>query len=194
MSPRTARTRRRSSRAAPDGGKHSARYEVRDGDVPNFGGNERSENQGPTVVHGGDEIYWEFWVRFGDTTFPNPTSWFVAEQFHAASSTASPPIAINVQTNGVVNLGNNNDAVTHAIGTTDPGVWHKYVVHAKLTGSASTGWVEVWRDGSKVLNQTGMALLIPGDLTGYIKEGLYRDATHTSTQVVWHDGMRIWKV
>jgi hypothetical protein len=91
-------------------------------------------------------------------------------------------------------VGNDQTGVRKSIGTTDPGVWHKYVVHAKLTADASTGWVEVWRDGAKVLNQVGMALLIPGDLTGYIKQGLYRDASHTSTQIVWHDGMRIWKV
>ena len=76
-----------------DGGpRHptAARFEVRDGDVPSFGGGERAEVRVEDAgdVRSGDERWYEFSLMFEPG--PNPTGgWFIPMQWHAVDN--SPP-------------------------------------------------------------------------------------------------------
>ncbi len=173
-----------------DGAGHetAARYEVRPGDEPDFGG-ERAEVTAPETadVVEGDERWYEFSVKF-DNSFTNPTGgWFIVLQFHSGSG--SPPLAINVSSSGTVDIG--GDGVTHpnlSLGPVRKGVWTNYVLHAKFSSNASTGFVEGWENGVQTVPKTNRATM--SSSSNYMKSGLYR-GPDSSTSIVYLDGLRV---
>lgn len=176
----------------PTQGSHAARFELRDGDIPNFGGGERTElsSSAPgATVKDGDELWIEQSIKF-DSTFVCPTDWFLVQQWRSGPN--SPAAALNVNSSCALTLGNNVSGVNLPIGNIGKGAWHKYVIHAKFTQSAGTGWVEVWQDGVQKIQRTGMQLMDAS--TGYLKQGIYRSAALSSTAIVSHSGLRIYKV
>lgn len=167
-----------------------SRIEVRSGDSAASG--ERSEARAGSVnsVVEGDERYYQFSVKF-DAGFPSPTGgWCIIMQWHAG--TGSPPLAIEYSTSGKLVIGNNRPGDTYetVIGAADPGNWHDYVLHAKFSNSASTGFIEVWRDGALVIPKKFVKTM--GSTENYLKQGLYRGPM-SATQVVFHDGLKIYR-
>ena len=171
-------------------GDYAARFEVRDGDVPTFGGGERAEvsMNDAARVYEGDERWYEFSLKF-DPSFSNPTSsFFIVMQWH--SGNGSPPVALMVNRAGELQLTNNatNDA-TRTIGAVRRGEWVDYVLHVKFSKSASEGWAEVHQNGDLVVPRHNRATMSSDSC--YLKQGIYRSSSETSTAVVWQDGMRV---
>ncbi|MGD9530409.1 heparin lyase I family protein [Pseudonocardia sp.] len=173
-----------------DGHRTAARYELRDGDVPNVPGGERSEVRAGRAgdVHEGDERWYAFSLKF-DRDFPSPTgSYMVVMQWHPV--TGPPPLAVEVDRSGNLIVRNANVGETsEVIGRIKRGQWVDYVLHVRFSDDPSIGFVEVAENGTTVVRRTpwrGMPTA-----SNYLKEGLYRDKTDTARAVLWHDGLRV---
>jgi hypothetical protein len=84
------------------------------------------------------------------------------------------------------------------LGLLDKGKWHAYVMHV-IHSSSSTGLVEIWRDGVKILTRKGQNMYAE---TGEIKKpnlklGIYKSAwnlnatTATNKRVLYFDEIKI---
>lgn len=179
----------------------AARFEVRDGDVPPFGGGERAEvrtGDGATsggYVSEGDERWYELSVRF-DESFVNPRrnsrGWFMVMQwFPAAGGGTAPALTLQVSRTGDLELGGANEAAPfrRAVGPVRPGVWVDYVLHVRFSVDPALGFVEAWEDGVLAVPRHNRPTLASD--TSYVKQGIYRDAAASGTHVVWHDALRI---
>lgn len=169
--------------------KTAARFEVRDGDVPEFGGDERAELRAPGVVdvREGDERWYEVQFRF-PSSFQNPTSWFVVLQWHAGGG--PPPLALEVSPAGTLDLVNNRgEAPKKTIGPVRKGSWVKYVLHVKFSTDPAVGFAEVYEDGTLVVAKHPRRTM--SSASAYLKTGIYRDVRETSTAVLWQDGFRV---
>jgi hypothetical protein len=172
-------------------GQYAARFELRDGDHPEWGGGERAEvaRYGSGRVHEGDERWYEFSLMF-DPSFPVQTSKSVmVMQWHGADD-LPPPLGLEVQGEGQLVLSSLfPEGPSMVIGDIARGQWVDYVVHAKFSKASETGWVEVYRNG--VLTVPRHARANMNSDADYLKMGLYRNTQETSTAVMWADGMRI---
>jgi hypothetical protein len=174
-------------------GTTAARFELRDGDVPRFGGGERSEvdsRAAGAMLAEGQEKSYAFSLKF-DSGFTCPTgSYFIVLQFHPPSK-KPPKLALMVNsacelvlTDNVTNTG------SRVIGDIARGSWVDYVLHVKGSAHAATGFVEVWRNGVvRVARQPWASL---GGAPAYLKMGAYRTAAESGTAVVWHDGLAVY--
>lgn len=180
----------------------AARFEVRDGDVPSFGGGERAEvragdwdNSAGAYVAEGDERWYEFSVKF-ENNWQNPrhgtSSWFMIYQwFPKAGTSKGPAFTVQVMQNNYLELGGAGASVSYRkpIAPIRPGQWVKYVLHVKFSTNPSVGFAEVWEDGKLVVPKHNRPTLESSP--AYIKQGAYRDAASSGTQVVWHDDLRV---
>lgn len=171
-------------------GRSAARFDIGPGDVPDFGGGERSEVRSSApgaVVREGDERWYQWSMKFpGD--FPNPTGvWFIVMQWHAGSG--SPPLAINVNDDGQVQIGGDGvpSAPKKTLGPVRRGEWVDYTMHVKFSRNAGTGFVEGWENGRQTVPRTARATMSSDE--NYLKQGIYRD-TGPATSVVL-DGLRV---
>ncbi|MCV7356207.1 polysaccharide lyase [Mycolicibacterium fluoranthenivorans] len=185
-----------------------ARFEVRPGDVPPFGGGERAEVQGDTPDAGGSEGQTR-WYRFStkfDQTFPmnhGDLGWGVTNQWHQDGGAGSPPISWTVDSrNGFWSLTIEDQSApgvwlgTFSIFDTplDVGQWHDVTMQINWSASDDKGWIRLWHNGIRETFVNGadtyfVRTLIPGDAAVYYKEGMYRKPT-TSTDIVYHTGFR----
>ena len=187
----------------------AARFEVRSGDVPSFGGGERSEVMAPPDSGGieGQVMWYQFSTKF-DPTFPqdHPESvgWGVTNQFWGSSG-ASPPLAWSVgerdnywsllvhqQSQPGVYLQQFPIFETPL----DAGTWHNVTMQIRWSTSDDVGWIKLWLNGIRQPFSDGadtfhIRTLIPGSTTVRYKEGYYRHrAPGTPTGVVFHAGFR----
>ena len=171
-------------------GRYAARYEVRNGDSPSWGGGERAEVARYDVgrVYEGDERWYEFSLLF-DTAFPAVTGdFFVVMQWHAGSGPPPMTLMVDAQSRLVLD-GTGPDAPTTVIGDIARGQWVDYVVHVRFGRSISNGWAEVYRNG--VLAVPRHARDNMSSRSNYLKMGIYRDSSETTTAVMWQDGLRV---
>lgn len=180
-------------------GRYAARFEVRSGDnnVAGSGTGERAEvllSSSTTEGSEGREAYWA-WSTFFPSDFTAPGgAWNVFTQFHHTGSSGQSNIHFDVRdmsTIGLRVLGGDEAAAVRKDFTLAPlqrGRWYDFVFHVKWSTSASTGFVEVWVNGSRVVPKTFTPTLYNGQGT-YLKQGYYR-AAYSGTTVVYHDGMR----
>jgi hypothetical protein len=172
-------------------GKYAARFELRDGDHPQWGGGERTEvaRYGSGRVHEGDERWYEFSLMF-DPAFPVQTDKSVmVMQWHGADD-LPPPLGLDVEGDGQLVLTSlNPQGPPMVIGDIARGQWVDYVVHAMFSRSSETGWVEVYRNGDLTVPRHARANM--NSDVDYLKMGLYRSAQESSTAVMWANGMRI---
>lgn len=181
-----------SARVVADGPEHAtaARFEVRDGDVPPFGGGERAEvsagDSRGAAVREGDERWYEFSMKFDESSQNPDGGWFIPMQWHAGSG--SPPLALEVTGDGVLEFANNRTGKRTTIGDIQRGTWVDYVLHVKFsTGSGALAEASV--DG---VQQPGVHREpnLASD-SNYLKMGIYRDGDDNGTAVVWQDGLRV---
>lgn len=182
-----------------------ARFEVRPGDVPPFGGGERAEVQGNSSTGGaeGDTRWYRFSTKF-DPSFPMnhaELGWGVTNQWHQGSSLGSPPISWTVdKTDGFWSLSIEKQSAPGVFISTFPifetplnvGQWHDVMMEIHWSVSDDKGWIKLWHNGVRQTLVTGGdtyfgRTLIPGAPTVYYKEGMYRRATG-ATDVVFHTG------
>lgn len=182
-----------------DGSGHStaARFEVRDGDVPPFGGGARAEvrtGDGPSsggFVFEGDERWYELSLKF-DQAFRNPRTssagWFIVMQWFGYGA---PALALQVSEANTLDFG--GDGVPRRfhrpIQEVRPGAWVDLVLHVKFSKDPSVGFVEAWADGLLALPRYNRPTMTTE--SSYLKQGIYRDTSAAGTQVVWHDGLRV---
>ena len=184
-----------------------ARFEVRAGDVPSFGGGERSEVGADEATTGGTEgqtRWYQFSTKF-DSTFPQnhaDLGWGLTNQWHP-DSIGSPPVSWGVGIkNGYWSLTIAKQSSpgtylgTYSIFDTPlaTGQWHDVMMQVHWSKSDTTGWIRLWLNGIRqtFLNGTDtyfVRTLIPGTTTVYYKEGVYR-APMAPTAIVYHTGFR----
>jgi hypothetical protein len=171
-------------------GRYAARFTIRPGDVPPFGGGERSEvqsNAEGALVHEGDERWYQWSMKFPED-FPNPTGvWFIVLQWHSASG--SPPLAINIDRDGKVAIGGDGlkGEPRRAIGPVRRGEWVDYTLHVKFSRDHDTGFIEAWENGVQTVPRYNRASMVDGE--NYLKQGVYRDRGPATW--VMQDGLRI---
>ena len=186
-----------------------ARYEVRSGDVPNFGGGERSEVQATQQQTGGTEgqtRWYAFSTKFDptfSTNYDGWPQWGITNQWHPTSSTGSPPFSlaltpgatwslqVNPQSAPGVYLGGARSIWTVPM---DRGNWHDIKMEVHYSTNDTVGWIKLWHNGVPQTFTNGSdtyycATIIPGTTSVYYKEGLYR-AAKSSTDIVYHTGFR----
>lgn len=171
-------------------GRFAARFNIRPGDVPPFGGRERSEvqsNAEGAVVREGDERWYQWSMKF-PADFQNPRGvWFIVLQWHSAKG--SPPLAINVGSKGEIVIGGDGlkGEPRRTIGTVRPGEWVDYVLHVKFSRSRDTGFIEGWENGRQTVPRYDRASMVDG--SNYLKQGVYRDSGPPTW--VMQDGLRV---
>jgi hypothetical protein len=185
---------------AVDGRPHVARFEVRDGDIPPFGGGERAEIAAPgpdggasLLTRPGDERWFAFDMKL-DSTFPTLSGWGgLVWQMHSNAAGKSPPLCLNIDASGNLALANNDSSgyLWTDLGPAVKGSWRRYVIHAKFSDDEAVGFREMWIDGARVVDLTFCRTMIPGDAHNYMKLGHYRDDTSTSTAIVYYDNIAI---
>jgi hypothetical protein len=187
------------------GHETAARFEVRDGDIPPFGGGERAEvtpgawyaPSAGAFVKEGDERWYSFSMKF-DEGFQNPRhgpdSWFMVSQWFPQQGGA-PALTLQVTQDNYLELGGAGAAVPYRrkISPVKPGQWVDYVVHVKFSEDPNVGYAEVYENGKLVVEKHYRPTLVAGGGGAYYKQGVYRDVASTGTQVVWHDGLVIYE-
>lgn len=79
---------------------------------------------------------------------------------------------------------------TMYLGRITPGVWHRFVVHARWSSDARRGFFEIWMDGRRIVKRTARRNIWKAGgqaIPHYIKQGLYKGDATPSTYV-HHDG------
>lgn len=173
-------------------GTGAVRFEERDGDEPDFGG-ERTEifdDSGPILTHEGDERWYQWSTKF-DGSFPNPTGgWFLILQWHSGSG--SPPMGINVENNGDVVVGGDGaGAGKKVIGKLQKDKWVQYTLHVKFSNDSSVGYVEAWEDGVQKIPKWSRKTMSSSE--NYFKMGIYRDPDSSGTSIVYDDDFRVYQ-
>ncbi|MBJ8344007.1 heparin lyase I family protein [Antrihabitans sp. YC2-6] len=196
-------------------GSFAARFELRDGDVPSFGGGERTEVEGTDATGGREgEETWYQWSTMFTSTFPSnhaTQGWGLVAQWHPYGSTGSPPVSMNVDVeNGkwglVLNRQSSPGTYIGAYvvwkGALLPGTWQDIKLHIKWSANDNVGYVEMWHNGTRQTFTGGPCsgqtrctarTLIPGNGGTYFKQGYFRDARVSGTGIVYHDGFRVAK-
>jgi hypothetical protein len=174
-------------------GTQAARFEVREGDVEPDTGSQRSEVSGPTFDEGQD-LYIRDAIRIpSSSTYQGP--WQIIEQLHEENWSSSPGMALFLSAENALTLGAGDNSPTfwHSV-KLQRDRWYDLVYRVKLSQGSSTGFVEVWLDGTQqnlANGQTrmyGQTIQMPST---YLKAGIYRSKTSTGTSVVEHDAIAV---
>jgi len=165
-------------------GKYALRTELHQGDFANSGTRNEVENSSAQYneVEGNDK--WYAWSTMFASDFPAPKTWQVFTQWHHSGLTGSPPLEFDVL-GETIQLAHNGGTILWRTPLVR-GVWHDFVVH--VFWSSTNGYVDLYYDGTKVLDHQATPTLNPGQYN-YLKQGLYRDASIADVGVVYHDGM-----
>jgi hypothetical protein len=184
-----------------------ARFEVRAGDSPAFGGGERSQVGASDLTGGiaGQTLWYKFSTKF-DPSFPQnhaDLGWGVTNAWHPNSDTGSSPFQFAVgQRNGYWSLAIQQQSApgvylkTFTIWEVPLGTdWHDVKLEVHFSTSDTQGWIKLWHNGVQQTFTNGadtyyVRTLIPGTTTVYYKEGLYREPT-TPTDIVYMTGVRV---
>lgn len=149
----------------------------------------------------GDDRTFEFSTRLDSDFDTDPDTWQVIVQWKN-DGLGSPPLALSVQ-DGQYWIGGGyswpgGDIATpemlssESLGAASVSTWVDWKVHVLFSADPDVGYVEVWRDGTKVLEPwKPIAGTLYPNLHSYLKIGYYRDSALTSTVTVWHDN---WSV
>ena len=185
---------------AIDGRPDVARFELRDGEAPPFGGDERTEISGPgpnggadLITEPGDERWFAFDMKL-DASFPTPAGGGgLVWQLHPNAPDTSPPLCLNIDASGNLAISNNDVSgyLWTDLGPAVKGTWRRYVIHALFSDDDTVGFREMWIDGVQVEPKTFCKTMIPGDIYNYMKIGHYRDALSTSTAILYFDNLKI---
>jgi hypothetical protein len=187
--------------------RYAARYRVKPGDDPIDSTGERAEARATHRQTGGrrGKQYWYAW----STLFPEDAglppsigSWNIFTQWHqtkrdgcppniafqADTSHSPPAIRLRVRGGALVACRPQHDLLRHPV-PLQLGHWYDFVAHIKWSDKPSTGFIELWVDGGKVLPKTRTATLYTGQ-AAYLKQGFYRVASPLAS-TVYHVGPRV---
>lgn len=185
---------------------YAARFEVRSGDVPPFGGSERSEVQADNSTGGaeGQTMWYAFSTRF-DPSFPRnhaDLGWGLTNQWHATDAGGSPPVGWYVdQRNGfwslTIHKQSSPGSYLQKFSIFDVPLgsdWHDVRMQIRWSSSDAVGFIRLWLNGVRQTFSNGsdtysVRTLVPGTDSVYYKEGMYR-APMAVTDIVYHAGFR----
>jgi hypothetical protein len=173
-------------------GIYAARFEVRDGDIPAFGGGERAEVADKAAGGVEAEEMWYQWSTQFTANFPLAGWGAVVSQWHDASSN-SPPLSFAVVDSTHWGLVKDGAAVLWKA-PQSPGTWQDIKIRIVWSSDPSVGVVELWHNGVRQSFSGGecsgttchTSTIGAGGI--YFKQGYYRDTTHTAPGVIYHDG------
>jgi hypothetical protein len=160
-------------------GNYALRVELHQGQISSSGTRNELELASVPFVEGDEG--WYAWSTYFPSAYPSDDKWQVFTQWHHSGCCGSPPLEFDVQGEQIQlnHLGVQRVWSTPLV----RGVWHDFVIHIKWS---MNGWVELWYDGQKALDQTPVPTIFAGEYN-YLKQGLYRDPTITSVGVLYHD-------
>jgi hypothetical protein len=168
-------------------GKYALRTELRQGDIASNG--TRNEMDWVYQQTEGMDLYYA-WSTLFPAEYPKVTGFQTFTQWHHNVGGGAPPLHFDVLVDQIVFVRSTGGYQALWSAPLVRGVWHDFVLHVKWSADASTGFVELWYDGQKVLEKTAGATLIPGTWV-YLKQGLYRDNAIVPVAVLYHDGMTV---
>lgn len=182
-------------------GPYAARFVVRSRDSP-IGSGERSEVLFQSREHAGITSWWKWSTRFPRRFRPIKGSMNVFTDWHHTGPTCPVPVAFRVNAwekpahielkvaGGSFNptTCNTSGGRLFNLGRLRRGRWTTFVFHVRWSPDRSKGFVEVWRNGRKVVRFTRMATIYAG-YSVYVKQGYYRAPAHWPA-AVYHDGLR----
>jgi Polysaccharide lyase len=175
-------------------GSYAVKMDTRVGDPPVAGGNHRAE------VLVGDSVMGEHWYGWSlyfpadwNENLPYSTGhWVNITQWHG---NVGVPLQLVASGNGIGF--SHNQQLTDSglfpgtnIGTVDSmiGKWTDFVVHANWQ-TDSSGYFEIWMNGTKVVDWHGVTAPNNGGLNPYWKAGLYYGTNENRT--IYVDEMRM---
>jgi hypothetical protein len=181
-------------------GRYAARFLVGPGDDPLGASGERAEVMAYTGERSGKVSWWKWSTLFPRGFTVGRHWWNVFTQWHHSGDSGIPPIQFAVDNYGrrpmlrlIVNGGHlygdrGSFQRDYSLGPLRRGRWLTFVFHVKWSPQRRGGFVEVWRNGRKVVGLKRVPTLYYGRFV-YVKQGFYRGPTGWSS-VVYHDGMR----
>ena len=180
-------------------GSYSGRYVIP-------GGGSRCENITRMAdFTEGDDVWFAFSVKLGDDVVPDSDDWQIVVQWKN-NGWGSPPLELSLNGDGNwqigggwgwpgVELEHDPKLDAESLGAAATGVWVDWRVHVVFSADPDVGYVEVWRDGLKVLEpwKPPGGTLYP-DLDSYLKIGYYRSTSHPDAGTVYHDDWKVYRV
>jgi hypothetical protein len=164
-------------------GKFALKATVHQGDDPiNASGNRNELTFTKDNLENAERYY--SWSTMWPADYASEKTWQVFTQWHHERGGGSPPVEFYVNGETVF------FRVSGVVLWTTPlvrGQWHDFVLHVNW---AANGSAELWYDGQHVLAPTPAHTLFPGQ-GGYLKQGLYRNASVGPVQAIFHDGMTV---
>lgn len=156
---------------------------VRKGDDPINASGHRNELVSWGHDKKGSERFYR-WQTMWPEDYESPDTWQLFTQWHHDGKDGSPPVEFYTRGEEII-LRVSGDELWRA--PLERGRWHDFVFHVKWDRS---GFVELFHNGVQVLEKTTAPTLYAGQGV-YLKQGLYRDASISQTQTIYHDGMVI---
>jgi hypothetical protein len=182
-------------------GKYSLRLEVRPADDPINGYGERAQVAKHTGEAPGVESWWAWSTYFPNDFQPAPsTTWNIFADWHHWKdggvdgqananfliNTGFSPPQLQLHTFGGQTVSSNQRVFSLA--PLERGKWYDFIFHVRWA-TDSTGFVEVWVNGSQVVQKTNTPTAYVGHSI-YPMLAYYRPKGTSGTAVVYHDAMR----
>lgn len=182
-------------------GQNSFRVEVRPGDNPsgcratlatgpakgNLGGE-------PHIYRTGDEVYFGLSVYLPSQSFIKLNKWRLLLQLKSQQDTGSPPVSLNIRNGNFIlnnrpNVQSGENHLWRSAASYD--TWERFILHVKFSNDPSVGFLELIRNDTVALptKMTSTQHVVNGNPVNiFVALGLYRDASITQTDVMYHDG------
>lgn len=180
-------------------GNYSYRFEIRPGDEPSGAramlnsGISQSDGENCHLIQEGDEAFygWSVYLRYGN--FDKSDKWRLVLQFKGIH-TGSPPVSLNVRNdNWLLNYRPNVESgVLHKwTAPVKKGKWEAFGIHVKWSSNPEEGFIEFKYNGEIVVPKfytANIHIENGSPVPNVVALGIYRDSTHTTTDVLYHDG------
>ncbi len=154
------------------------------------GGDQRSEVQ-PRIPnqHEGDVQYYSYRAYLAPDFPTDAHTWQVVLQWHHASDSGSPPIAIEVRDNRLMLASEGENR--QDLGPVQGGESIELVLRIAFSKDPDRGTVDVWNRSDHVLSGYHPPAGTMLDESNYMKLGLYRDTSIDQTGRLWVDDVRV---
>jgi hypothetical protein len=172
-------------------GSYAARFVVRPGDDPIDASGERAQVLSKTGEREGTESWWKWSTLFPSGFRPIEGAMNIFSGWHHTGPTCHAPVQIELRISG-----GKFDPVTcdtssggsWTIGKLERGAWQTFVFHVRWSSHDDKGFVQLWRNGEKIVPFTRIATLREG-YDVYLKQGYLRRPASWTTEI-YHDGTR----
>jgi hypothetical protein len=176
-------------------GNYALKATVQPGDYVKLGARAELVVTSP-MFHEGEER-WFHWHTLFPQDFQTSPRWHLFIQWHSGDFGVPLQFNLHGERLSFRVMGHQYDAQgQHDAGMlwTAPlqrGEWMEFLLRVKFSADPKIGYVELWKDGEKVVTQTFHQTLYAGGSV-YLKQGLYRDRSIDWPQSIYHDGLTIY--